>query len=903
MPYSNEHSARIKEPGDFESDSFRRVNDKFGAGIDAIFGRLKGETTLTVQAIRFDAKKFTAAEARKWLKDHDYKALEFEPAKKEEAMTKKIQRGKPLEELVKGSEVVELVDQPQSPAPLSPAGTSPQLESTIRGREKRKGKRLEERNEGVKIILEETAEGGKKHIKANDVIVAGMVNGNGRRYPVPVVRAAVEEARGHLHESLGQGRAILLGEAEHPSDKAARRPNLLETVVAWDEISFDGRSVGLGGNILGTSRGKDIQALMEGGVMPGVSLRGYGETKSIKEDEQRIEEVTECHITGFDLVLEPSFEQAQAVLESIQKQSEEEMDLDELLKLLKEHPEAFAGITEAQVKTMGETQLKKLEETLRGKLGLDANADIGKALEEAMSAKNELTEQKRKTAVEKLITEATKDLPYGKFNANFIESVKAANPQDEAAVKSLVEAKRKEYDVLFSADALKKMGFTGKIQGIQSVLENETGTPEYARGAFELTESIRKVEMHPRRNLKEAKTRAELFTQQLLERFDALHKPKLMAESRMLEEAEQVSDLSLPYSVSRAIIEEAFPNLVAANIFDVGVMTNSPERLYYETFSGETGYTVAAAAEAVVALLDTWVDLDYKRITPGTLVAKNHAQTVTYTEGTDYVIDHANGKFMALTGGSISGSQDIHITAYTYTAVRKGEMVAIERGKLTLAYKTIEAAADRLADQISREAVVFSRAQLGYDATARTLANLAKQLNRKIDQGMLYASISAVLSVANNSAGTWTEGTTDDDYDELVRLIGLAKVKVGNRYYAPTGIVCSMTNAERLGHWKGFTRAGQRPGVDELMGNGFIGSVNGLPVFWSTEFPDTFIEVVNQQLVMHRVFQPMQFNGPYPTYDEDGKLIAADQYYAEAFNATEAPVPEKGSYVVIAEGS
>jgi hypothetical protein len=43
--------------------------------------------------------------------------------------------------------------------------------------------------------------------------------------------------------------------------------------------------------------------------------------------------------------------------------------------------------------------------------------------------------------------------------------------------------------------------------------------------------------------------------------------------------------------------------------------------------------------------------------------------------------------------------------------------------------------------------------------------------------------------------------------------------------------------------------------------------------------------------------------GPFPTYDvsnSTSKLIAADQYYAEEFNATESPVPQKGAYVKIA---
>lgn len=82
-PYPNEHSARLRDPGDFEADSFRRVNNKLGPGIHAIFGRLKGETTLTLQAVRFAKDKFDVAEAKAWLKENKFKAIKFEPAKEE----------------------------------------------------------------------------------------------------------------------------------------------------------------------------------------------------------------------------------------------------------------------------------------------------------------------------------------------------------------------------------------------------------------------------------------------------------------------------------------------------------------------------------------------------------------------------------------------------------------------------------------------------------------------------------------------------------------------------------------------------------------------------------------------------------------------------------------------------
>jgi len=84
MPLPNEHSARIKSPKGYIR--IRRQNNKFGAGIDVIFG-VKPDGKTEVQSIRFDKKKFTSESARKWLKDHDYSPIEFEAAKKDSADT------------------------------------------------------------------------------------------------------------------------------------------------------------------------------------------------------------------------------------------------------------------------------------------------------------------------------------------------------------------------------------------------------------------------------------------------------------------------------------------------------------------------------------------------------------------------------------------------------------------------------------------------------------------------------------------------------------------------------------------------------------------------------------------------------------------------------------------------
>jgi len=80
MPYLNEHAVRIQPPSKYER--FRRENDKFGVGIDAIWG-ITEDGKAELQALRFDAKRYTLDEVRKWLKEHDYEPLEVEPAERE----------------------------------------------------------------------------------------------------------------------------------------------------------------------------------------------------------------------------------------------------------------------------------------------------------------------------------------------------------------------------------------------------------------------------------------------------------------------------------------------------------------------------------------------------------------------------------------------------------------------------------------------------------------------------------------------------------------------------------------------------------------------------------------------------------------------------------------------------
>jgi uncharacterized protein len=64
-------------------DEFRRENDAFGEGIHAIYGIKDGVSEL--QAIRFDAEKYSVEDAQMWLDENGHDPILFEPALEESA--------------------------------------------------------------------------------------------------------------------------------------------------------------------------------------------------------------------------------------------------------------------------------------------------------------------------------------------------------------------------------------------------------------------------------------------------------------------------------------------------------------------------------------------------------------------------------------------------------------------------------------------------------------------------------------------------------------------------------------------------------------------------------------------------------------------------------------------------
>jgi hypothetical protein len=80
VPYPNEHAARVVEPMPQNAAIYARKN--IAPGIDIILQKSRGEENapMKVQAYRFSKSKFTAEEAKAWLKEHSIRYVSFEPA-------------------------------------------------------------------------------------------------------------------------------------------------------------------------------------------------------------------------------------------------------------------------------------------------------------------------------------------------------------------------------------------------------------------------------------------------------------------------------------------------------------------------------------------------------------------------------------------------------------------------------------------------------------------------------------------------------------------------------------------------------------------------------------------------------------------------------------------------------
>ena len=157
------------------------------------------------------------------------------------------------------------------------------------------------------IPFEVTRQQINESISENDgrLVVKGVLqraeakNQNGRVYPKDTL---VREAKKYSEVNITERRA--LGELDHPDSSVVNLNNASHNIL---EMHWDGDDLNGTVEVLGTPSGNILKELFKSGIKLGISSRGLGSVKEIREEEgDTVEVQPDFELIAFDFVSNPS---------------------------------------------------------------------------------------------------------------------------------------------------------------------------------------------------------------------------------------------------------------------------------------------------------------------------------------------------------------------------------------------------------------------------------------------------------------------------------------------------------------------------------------------------------------------------------------------------------------------
>jgi hypothetical protein len=161
-------------------------------------------------------------------------------------------------------------------------------------------KLLIENIEDFEVITESSKTGKKNYFIQGPFMQAEAVNRNGRVYPMRIMQPAVNK---YVEEMVSKNRAV--GQLGHPDTPKLEEGKISHLIT---ELKFDGNNVWGKAKVLETTCGKELQALIDGGVSFGCSSRALGSLKEGSFGEHSNVKIVQDDFTlsTVDVVLNPS---------------------------------------------------------------------------------------------------------------------------------------------------------------------------------------------------------------------------------------------------------------------------------------------------------------------------------------------------------------------------------------------------------------------------------------------------------------------------------------------------------------------------------------------------------------------------------------------------------------------
>ncbi len=277
--------------------------------------------------------------------------------------------------------------------------------------------------------LDEAQTDGTRLYKIRGTASRGdMFNKNNRMYPTSVLKKVAEK----IQPLIKKGK--MTGQLDHPSwfDDGGLKGTAIKFTNMWmekDDLKFEG-------NVLPTTPGKELAALLESKVGIGMSTRGYGtmkpyKLKSGKEHKNKMVVQDDYELYGVDAVLHESNQYGKVAQFENKKGGPNVEDMD--IKTLKEeHPELVEELkSELQA---------DLDKTFDAKVAEEVEKQVKEAKEAAKQEALESDEVKQKQEFINSLVESVK--PFIPGQKEYVESERQKEIDElNAKLKDAEEAK------------------------------------------------------------------------------------------------------------------------------------------------------------------------------------------------------------------------------------------------------------------------------------------------------------------------------------------------------------------------------------------------------------------------------------------------------------------------------
>jgi len=230
-------------------------------------------------------------------------------------------------------------------------------------------------------LIEEEGAGGKKKLKFRGVFAkADQPTGNNRVYPREEWEREIKKAQQRIKERR------MFGELDHPGDGRTSLWRVSHLITSL-EIDEDGNIIGEAEVIEDSQAGRQLKAILKAGAKVGVSSRGKGTIEPA--DKGNAEKVTDFHLETFDIVANPSVQQAfpEFLREHLEKKSIR--SIEELQKAYPELVEKLEQRIAEAFKQRYETTKAEIFQILKERVEelqpLDSNKNVIKELRKIAS--------------------------------------------------------------------------------------------------------------------------------------------------------------------------------------------------------------------------------------------------------------------------------------------------------------------------------------------------------------------------------------------------------------------------------------------------------------------------------------------------------------------------------------